>query len=37
MVGSSAENIHLTGEFNIVGKTADIGARKKFFSLVTVS
>lgn len=37
MVGSSAESIHLTGEFNIVGKPTDISAQKKFFSLVTAS
>jgi beta-glucosidase len=37
MVGSSAEAIHLTDEFTIVGKPTDIGACKKFFSLVTVS
>lgn len=37
MVGNSAEAIHLAGEFTIVGKPTDISARKKFFSLVTVS
>lgn len=37
MVGSSAEAIHLTGEFTIVGQPTGIGAGKKFISLVTVS
>jgi beta-glucosidase len=35
MVGSSSDDIHLTGEFSIAGSAADISDRKLFFSRVT--
>ena len=36
MIGSSSEDIQLTGEFDIVGETTKVGANKTFFSTVEV-
>ena len=36
MVGSSSDDIHLTGEFEVVGEVTDVSATKTFFSGVTV-
>lgn len=36
MVGSSSDDIRASGEFEIVGKRADVSSDKKFFSTVTV-
>ena len=36
MIGSSSEDIQLTGEFDIVGETTKVGATKTFFSAVDV-
>lgn len=37
MIGSASDDIRLSGEFEIVGKTADISGSKKFFSTANVS
>jgi hypothetical protein len=36
MIGSSSQDIRLTGEFEIVGETTDVSAAKIFFSKVDV-
>jgi len=36
MIGSSSEDIRLTGEFDIVGETTKVGATRVFFSTVDV-
>ncbi len=36
MIGSSSEDIQLTGEFEIVGEVTDVSATKTFFSAVEV-
>jgi beta-glucosidase len=35
MIGSSSDDIHLTGEFSVIGSVTDIGEKKTFFSRVT--
>ncbi|MCS7222076.1 MAG: glycoside hydrolase family 3 N-terminal domain-containing protein [Anaerolineae bacterium] len=36
MIGSSSEDIRLTGKFEIVGETTKVGAAKAFFTIVDV-
>ncbi len=36
MIGSSSDDIRLTGRFDIVGETTKVGATKIFFSTVDV-
>jgi beta-glucosidase len=36
MVGSSSEDIRLTGEFEITGEATEIESGKKYFTLIRV-